>query len=266
VSLLDAVNVAAGLLVNNIPGLPLAVTGPIPSVRDNFLSQLEVWYTSIPMSTQWVVFFEFFPAGINTSLIQGLERTNPDGTGFDIDAARNILTQPQNQNIFGCIFASSITIPSESFSVESVSVQNNRGFLPGIIAGGRTIDPPTLDIQFRDTNVSFIDMVIRPWVILTSHFGLVARPGDTGIARDLKNVKTNIHVMQYTRTQGFAPQLPRKLWTFYNCAPFNVSEETLEYTEEKVQYYNSRWTYSNYTVSSNTGNSALANIITALFK
>jgi hypothetical protein len=33
--------------------------------------------------------------------------------------------------------------------------------------------------------------------------------------------------------------------------PFTVNEESLEYTEEKMTVYNTRWTYSNYTVTNN---------------
>ena len=42
--------------------------------------------------------------------------------------------------------------------------------------------------------------------------------------------------------------IPRKVFTFYNCMPFNVSEQTYEYENEKLVTYSTRWTYSNYTV------------------
>lgn len=228
----------------NIPGVPII------STRDYFLTQMESWFTAIPMSTQWIVLIDRYPPGLNTSIIQSLERIDGSKTGFDIDGAKNILTSYPLQKVIGCLFASSVTIPNEAFAVESASIENNRGFLPGVIAGGRNSEAPVLDLQFRETNTSFIDFVIRPWVILASHFGLVARdPNNANEAK--KNMKVNMHIMQYTRTRAGVSQVPRKIWNFYNCVPFTVNEETLEYTEEKLTNFNTRWTYSNYTVSNN---------------
>lgn len=45
--------------------------------------------------------------------------------------------------------------------------------------------------------------------------------------------------------------VPRKIWTFYNCVPYNVQEETLEYESERLDTYATRWTYTNYTVENN---------------
>jgi hypothetical protein len=232
------------LLGLNLPGVPII------STRDYFLTQMESWFTSIPMSTQWIVLIDKYPPGLKSSLIQGLERIDGSKSGFDIDGAKNILTSFPLQKVIGCLFASSVTIPNEGYAVESASVENNRGFLPGVIAGGRNLEAPVLDLQFRETNTSFIDFVIRPWVILASHYGFVARnPNDASEA--LKNMKVNVHIMQFTRTRAGVSQVPRKIWNFYNCVPFTVNEETLEYTEEKLMNFNTRWTYSNYTVSNN---------------
>lgn len=234
----------ANLFGFNLPALPVI------STRDYFLTQMESWFTAIPMSTQWIVLFDRYPAGLKSSIIQGLERVDGSKTGFDIDTAKNILTSDPLQRVIGCVFASSVTIPNESYDVEQASVENNRGFLPGVIAGGRKREAPVIDLQFRETNTSFIDFVIRPWIILAAHHGFVARnPDDPTEA--LKNMKVNMHVMQYTRTRAGVSQMPRKVWNFYNCVPFNINEETLEYTEEKLTNYNTRWTYSNYTVASN---------------
>ena len=228
----------------NLPGIPII------STRDYFLTQMESWFTAVPMSTQWIVLIDRYPPGLNTTIIQGLERTDGSKQGFDIDNAKNILTSYPLQKVIGCLFANSITIPNEGYSVESAHIENNRGFLPGVIAGGRNTEAPVLDLQFRETNTSFIDFVVRPWVILASHHGFVARnPNDQ--AESLKNMKTNMHVLQYTRTRAGVSQVPRKIWNFYNCVPFTVNEETLEYGEEKATYFNTRWTYSNYTIINN---------------
>jgi hypothetical protein len=235
--------------VSQLFGLNLPAV-PIISTRDYFLTQMESWFTALPMATQWIILIDNYPPGLNTSIIQGLERTDGSKQGFDINAAKNILASFPLQKVIGCLFAANVTIPNEAFNVESAYVDNNRGFLPGVLGGGRNHEAPTLDIGFRETNTSFIDFVIRPWVILAAHFGMVAR-NPLDITQSIKNMKVNMHILQYTRSRAGVSQIPRKIWNFYNCVPFTVNEETFEYAEEKLMIYNSRWTYSNYTVANN---------------
>ena len=233
---------AAELFGFNIPAVPIV------SVRDYFLFQMESWFTSIPMSTQWIVVIDQYPKALNQTIVQALERTDASRRGFNINNAVTILKSFPMQKIIGCLFAHNVTIPTESFEASTVSVNNNRGFLPGVIGGARNSEVPTLVIDFKETNTSFIDNVIRPWVILGSHFGMVARPNDTPISRDLRNMKVNMTLLSYTRSIHNISMIPRKVFTFYNCMPFNVSEQTYEYENEKLVTYSTRWTYSNYTV------------------
>ena len=228
----------------NIPGVPLI------SPRDYFLFQMESWFTALPMSTQWIIVIDNYPAALRTDIIQALERIDGSKKGYDISTAVTILKSFPLQRIIGCLFASSISIPSEQYNVDSVAVPNNRGFLPGIIASNRQIDPPTLTIEFRDTNTSFIDHLLRPWAILASHYGYTARPGDTPGKRDPLNMKCNMTLLQYGRTIESISMIPRKAWTFYNCVPYNIGEESFNYSDETVNNFMTRWTYSNYTVES----------------
>ena len=229
----------------NIPGVPIV------SVRDYFLFQMESWFTAIPNSSQWIVVIDAYPRALRTNIIQGLERTDGSKKGFNIDSAVTILNSFPLQKVIGCLFAHAITVPTEQYEVMSASVPNNRGFLPGILGGGRTTEPPALVIDFRETNTSFIDFVIRPWVILGSHYGMTARPGDTGSSKDLKNMKVNMTLLEYTRTLHSISMIPRKVFNFYNCMPYQVSEQSLDYSDDKLTTYSTRWTYSNYTVENN---------------
>lgn len=229
----------------NIPGIPLI------SSRDFFLAQMESWFTSIPMTSQWMIVIDRYPAALSTSIIQGLERVAGDKQGFDIDMAKSILTSYPLQRVVGCIFAHAVTIPTEQYSINSVSVANNRGYLPGIIADGRQTDALSLVIDFKDTNTSFVDFIIRPWTILAAHFGLCARPGDTDTSKDIRNMKCNITVMQFTRTIQNISMVPRKVWHFYNCVPTTVGEESLTYDVDTLPICNTRWTYTNYTIDNN---------------
>ena len=227
----------------NIQGAPLI------STRDYFLLQLESWLTAIPLQSQWIVLIQPFPACINTNILQGLERTGGDYKNYNIDQAKNLLTSYGFQKVNGCLFAQSVTLPSETMKTATANVDNARGFLPGILSDGRT-PASTLNISFLETNTSFSDFIIRPWVIAAEHFGFVARENDTTTKRDSRNVKSTVYVLQYTRTFQNVSMIPRKVWTFFNCAPTSVATKTLGYDEpSSAPTIETTWTYTDYALS-----------------
>jgi hypothetical protein len=230
----------------NIQGAPLV------STRDYFLLQLESWLTAIPLQSQWIVLIQPFPQCINTNILQGLERTGGEYKNYNIDQAKNLLTSYAFQKVNGCLFAQSVTLPDEKMNTTKATIGQEgaqRGFLPGIISSGRT-PSNSLTISFLETNTSFTDFIIRPWVIAAEHFGFVARENDTVTRRDYRNVKSTIYVLQYTRTFQNVSMIPRKVWTFFNCAPVSVNTQTLGYDEPNtVPTISTGWTYTDYALS-----------------
>jgi|TARA_R110002050_G_scaffold118328_7_gene235696 hypothetical protein len=225
-----------------VPGTPLI------SSRDFFLSQMESWFTTIPMRTQWMVLIESYPALLQTSVIQNLERTEGNFNNFDISQAVSILKSYPLNRVVGCIFAQGADIPQLEVletGRDKIFNQQQRGFIPGVVSNGRS--PFTdLTIQFRETNTSFVDFVVRPWTMLAEHFGMIARP-----AGDERNVSTTIKILQFTRTYQELSQIPRKIWTFYNCMPVSVANTNLTYDQESLEIANTTWAFSNYCVENN---------------
>jgi len=227
----------------NIQGAPLI------STRDYFLLQLESWLTAIPLQSQWIILIQPFPSCINTSILQGLERTNGDSKNYNIDTAKNILTSYPFQSVNGCLFAQSVQIPEETMKTDKASVMNERGFLPGILSAGRQ-SSNKLSISFLETNTSFSDFIIRPWVIAGEHFGFVARENDTISKRDARNVKSTLYILEYTRTYQNTSMIPRKVWTFFNCAPISVQSRNLGYDEPgNAPTITTSWTYTDYAIA-----------------
>lgn len=233
------------LLGFNIQGAPLV------STRDYFLLQLESWLTSIPLQSQWIILIQPYPTCINTNILQGLERTGGDFKNFNVDRAKGLLTSFPFQKVNGCIFAQSVQIPQENMGIQRASVTAGglRGFLPGIVSSGRN-STNTLSIQFLETNTSFTDFIIRPWVIASEHFGFVARERDTVNSRDIRNVKSTVYVMEYSRTYQNVSMIPKKIWTFFNCAPISVNSYTNNYIEpNNAPVMTTQWTFTNYAVA-----------------
>jgi len=235
------------LLGFNIPGVPLI------STRDYFLLQLQSWLTSIPLQSQWIAVIDTFPVALNTRILQQLERTDGGKKGYDIDQAKTLLTSFPFQKVIGCVFAQGAQLPSESFNVKDVTMGasgKNRGFIPGIMSEGRAgYSGVPLRLGFLETNTSIVDNVFRPWVMLASHLGLVAYPNDVPGQKDFRNVKCNITVLCYTRSYQNISQIPRKVYTFYNCVPILINNINLGYDEPTTSItYDVNFTYTNYTI------------------
>jgi len=211
---------------------------------------MESWFSTVPLNSQWVVLIDNYPRAISSEIIQGLEYTDGSKQGWNISRPAQILTSQFYQKVIGCIFAQGVSLPQEDCKPIDAPIENNRGFISGLLAGNRTNQSDKyLKIEFLETNTSFLDMVIRPWVILASHYGYVARPGGTA---DLRHIKCNLTVMQYTRSYQKVSQIPRKVWTFYNCVPYFVENQSISYSPDtEYEKYVTNWVYSNSTVHSN---------------
>lgn len=235
---------SVNLFGTNVPLVPLV------SYRNHFLRALSTWSGSIPNQTMWLVLIDKFPDAINTKMLQTLEgRGDGDGLGNDIDKNMMTTTGYLYQKIAGCVFAQGVNIPGEAVTMNYAQTTKQRGFIGGLYADPRQALQP-LTIQFLETNTSFVDFVIRPWTILTSHLGLVARPDyrpENGSYGE-ENIKTNITIIQLAKTYQQRSSVQRKVWRFFNCTPARFDAANLPYNETGIQTYNVDFFYTHYTV------------------
>jgi hypothetical protein len=231
----------ASLIGFNIPATPLI------STRDYFLTQLQSWISTPTLQSQWIALIDRFPPTLNSGILKKLEQIGGNSNAYNIDIAKLLLTSYPLQRVAGCIFCNSFNVPPESCSVESVAIDNNRGFVPGVISGKRAgyAESP-LNLGFMDTNSSFVDLVLRPWVMLASHYGHVSR-------RDqFFSVKCNITLLSYGKTYMNVSMIPKKVFRFYNCVPITVPVEEFTYDEPgSVKSHTVNFSYTNYTVEDN---------------
>ena len=247
---------APSTIVSNVavPGIPLI------SFRDYFLTSMESWVASIPLKSQFICIIQQFPSTLNTAALQTLERVAGDKKGWDINTAKTALVNYPLQNVVGCIFLDGVDIPNDTVTPGTASIENNRGFVQGSVLTNReAFTNNNLTLRFRETNTSFTDMIMRPWVILAAHRGFVARTSS-------QSVKTNITIMQYSTTYQNVSQIPRKVWQFYDCVPLSVGTRDLTYTEgNDVEHYDVNFLYNYYTIE-NSLYIPLPDIITAIGK
>jgi hypothetical protein len=138
-----------------------------------------------------------------------------------------------------CLLAMSQTIlPSDSINTQR-SLITNSGLVGGLF--GSTRDAfPNATISFLETNNSFIDFVLRPWMTMVGHKSL----------KDF-NLRMNITMTEYQKvgqpSSGFN-LIPRKRVKLIDAAPVRVSSEELNYTGDKIMIKNVEFAYTKYKI------------------
>ena len=234
----------------------LEYTSQIPFFLEKVLSRPA---SALPKGAQWILSFEgFFNKETTTrdyeqvlpvpAIKRGIEF---EPQKWNIDKAIETTLEDSYQKVKGCMFAQAVSIPGESSVANPEGLQQS-GFIRTFTGGGR--DPfANLQISFLETNVSFVDNVIRPWVIATAHLGMIARSG-----RD--NYRCNITVYKLgVITSNESPFVLQK-YTFFGACPISVTGEEYNYTQTQSPINReAQFVYHYYTLDTGTENLAIDN-------
>ena len=162
-------------------------------------------------------------------------------------------------------FANGAKIPGDGSESSRVGVTENLSVGGGLLSGptlrGRK-DLANLEITFLETNKSFIDFVMRPWIVAISQFGLFSRKStiNTGQGnkagslagnpgkRNYQDFRTNVTITFLDKTSDESVKTPRKQITFFNAAPINMSGYDVSYGNSKngMRVTAVNWVYSTY--------------------
>jgi hypothetical protein len=224
---------------------------------ENFLSKPA---SALPKGSQWILVFEgAFQDGSTPERdfsdvlpVPAIRlASNYEPRNWDTEAAISTTLTKDYQETKGCLFVQAVSIPGES-NVANPEGLMQSGYIRTFVGGGR--DPfQNLQISFLETNVSFVDNVIRPWVVATAHLGLIARTG-------AKNYRCNISVYKLgVITPAETPFVTMK-YTFYGVCPISVTGEEYNYTQVSTPINReATFIYHYYTVESSAGNLAAIN-------
>ncbi len=192
-------------------------TDQIPFFLENFLSKPA---SALPKGAQWVLQFSYGDKQIvPTKAIKKCIKFEPNA--WEIEEGMDIVLEDAYHTNKGCLFAQAIQIPGESMVANPEGLQTT-GFIRGFVGGGRD-NFPSLQVVFLETNISFVDNVIRPWVITTAHLGLIARGGDD-------NYRGNIDIYKLGVVNSFEPPIVTQRYTFYGVCPISVAGEEFNYS------------------------------------
>lgn len=207
---------------------------------------------SLPKGPLWVVVFDgSFDSNPGTAYIGGtgipkivnsIADYEPRLPKWNINNAVSTICSDNFLKTKGCILAQNVTLPGEQLYYTTEGLQYN-GYIRGTVGNGRQ-DNETLRIGFLNTNVSFVDNVIRPWVIMTGHLGMIARPSN-------QQYRTNIQVHRLGVSEAKSPPFVLQTFTFWGACPISIDAE--EYTQNdqgNVTIKTASFTYQWYTVDS----------------
>jgi hypothetical protein len=206
------------------------------------------WAYNVPLKFNWVLMIE--PSNISHLLSEigdiNAKYERGKRNEWKVEQGASETNLPDVQNVVGCIFAQGVVIPGETVGIDYAGVSgegSKRGFINAPFINGRSNFEP-LEVGFLETNQSFVDTFLRPWSILVAHRGLIAMPREY-------DIKATIKVHQLARNSTDKSAIIRKTFTFEDCAPINISSESLDYSPSgdfpKMQ---AKFSYNRYTVQS----------------
>lgn len=228
----------------------MSTKGPV----DLFLQNLAYWSYSIPLQTQWIVKIDPVTRNNSQFISNITNNTRLDKNDFTIENNLTdvLLNSKGDPHVLGVFFAQKVALPGENFSLDTANIDGKSGgFLEGYIGGDRE-SKRDLSIDFLETNLDFLDFVIKPWIITSSYRGLMARSTENSI-------KCNIYVYQYTKSvrsehlKDFERPI-RKVHQFLDCVPYSVEGKNLDYDSDDIKTYNVKWAFNHYTYKLNDAN------------
>lgn len=221
-----------------------------------YLDLLGSWSTNVALASQWFVYFNFDTLKRN-GLFNSFEVSLNDFEGendwqLNADVTRMLVDgrlQHSFENLIGCVFAKEVKLPQESVNASHEGLSYGGYMAPATASTRKQHD--SFSLTLLETNASFLDLVIRPWLITVGYNGLVARPKTS-----FKYVKADYaDVVMLAKGGAYSNMVIRKIHRFYNVAPIAMDGESYSYAPDGLKFSNASFVYDRYCVSDkNTGN------------
>jgi hypothetical protein len=212
-----------------------------------YLELLGSWPTGISLASQWLIYFDFSSVNSLMGNLEGTLRDREYGSTWSLDKSvtKYLLDgrlQYATNNMTGCVFSRQVQLPSETISGGNEGLDYG-GFMAPATVGNRE-KYQSLSVTMMETNASFLDLIIRPWVISVGYNGLIARSKNSE-----KYVKCNFaDVVMFAKTGSYRKMGIRKIYRFFNLAPISLPGETYSYAEEGMKYGDVKFVYDRYSI------------------
>ena len=220
------------------------------NLRESFFNLLQEFPTFPATRNFFLVKLYSLPAALKDEEQRKLGITvNSQG----IDKARSVYEKYINGNDY-MYLVNGVDLTAEKVTVQHKGILIN-GYLPvGPFMMEREYPDDDLEIRFSETNISFVDTVIRPWIQLYSVHGNLDKSLTTDIdiffiaKEQLTSRKTSLKSV-FFGSSGGSPVV-RKIYKYRDCIPYNIVENmTAQYDgESDIGSANTAWRFSTYDV------------------
>ena len=179
----------------------------------------------------------------------GITRNSPG-----IDKAKSVYEKYITGNEY-MYLATGIDLTTETLGVNNKGEYPN-GLLPvGPFMEQREYPDNDLDIAFSESNISFIDTIIRPWIQLYSVHGnfddldLTTDVDIYFIAKEQLTTRKKTFGSVLFGTSGGSPVV-RKIYKYRDCIPYNIVDASVaQYeSEQDIGSVAVKWRFSTYDV------------------
>ena len=209
--------------------------------------------------------FSTFPASRNLFLVklynlpEALTDDNQKKLGItinsqEIDKARSVYEKYITGNEY-MYLATGIDLTTEKLGVENRGQEYPNGLLPvGPFMEQKDYPDNDLDIQFSETNISFVDTIIRPWIQLYSVHGnfsdldLTTNIDIYFIAKEQLTTRKTLSSTLFGSSGG--SPVVRKIYKYRDCIPYNIVDASVaQYdADTDIGSVAVKWRFSTYDV------------------
>jgi len=209
--------------------------------------------------------FSTFPASRNLFLVklynlpEALTDDNQKKLGITlnsqkIDKARSVYEKYITGNEY-MYLANGIDLTTETLGVENRGEEYPNGLLPvGPFMDQKQYPDNDLDIQFSETNISFVDTIIRPWIQLYSVHGnfsdldLTTNIDIYFIAKEQLTTRKTFSSILFGSSGG--SPVVRKIYKYRDCIPYNIVDaNVVQYdSDTDIGSVAVKWRFSTYDV------------------
>ena len=221
------------------------------NLRESFFELLQDFPTYPPARNFFLVKLNSLPAALTDANQKslGITRNSPG-----IDKAKSVYEKYITGNEY-MYLATGIDLTTETLGVNNKGEYPN-GLLPvGPFMEQREYPDNDLDIAFSESNISFIDTIIRPWIQLYSVHGnfddldLTTDVDIYFIAKEQLTTRKKTFGSVLFGTSGGSPVV-RKIYKYRDCIPYNIVDASVaQYeSEQDIGSVAVKWRFSTYDV------------------
>lgn len=230
-----------------IRGRPADAPTDTGNIYEVFYRNLLASTNSLSLKPLWVCFLDNMPGTTFGANVDTLDKNTAAGNHQFASGASNAIEGISNEigklaesttelnGAKGALICQECQVPGEGYKINNPRIENTGGFLAPAVGSNREDFSP-LKTAYLETNYSFTDIKLRPWLINLSYNSLKYTP------------RTNITMIKFGKAGPGVELVPIKIIRFFGCCPIDIDTEPYTYKDQSITIRQVEWHYDAYTM------------------